>query len=193
MSPTTLSLLEFALLGLVHDHQPCCGYDLRKIFTETPMGSFSDSPGSIYPALCAARKSQAHPGSRGEFFGGQATQGVPSESVGTNRALAAARATDHAKRSGAGMPELALRFAFMESVLGRGGLRPIPAVARQGTGRLHSDLAAPPRGGADDEFALGESGDWRAASWVTSATLSGRAAKSVDSDKLDPHLDQPSL
>ena len=41
----TLSLLEFALLGLVHDHQPCCGYDLRKVFAETPMGSFSDSPG----------------------------------------------------------------------------------------------------------------------------------------------------
>ena len=27
------------------------GYDLRKIFTTTAMGSFSDSPGAIYPAL----------------------------------------------------------------------------------------------------------------------------------------------
>jgi DNA-binding PadR family transcriptional regulator len=44
------SLLGYALLGLLH-HQPRSGYDLRKIFTNTPMGTFSDSPGAIYPAL----------------------------------------------------------------------------------------------------------------------------------------------
>jgi DNA-binding PadR family transcriptional regulator len=44
------SQLGFALLGLMHQ-QPMSGYDLRKIFTSTAMGSFSDSPGAIYPAL----------------------------------------------------------------------------------------------------------------------------------------------
>lgn len=44
------SLLGFALLGLLHQ-QPMSGYDLRKMFTSTAMGSFSDSPGAIYPAL----------------------------------------------------------------------------------------------------------------------------------------------
>jgi DNA-binding PadR family transcriptional regulator len=44
------SLLGYALLGLLH-HQPRSGYDLRKIFAHTPMGTFSDSPGAIYPAL----------------------------------------------------------------------------------------------------------------------------------------------
>ena len=44
------SLLGFALLGLIFE-QPRSGYDLRKIFTTTAMGSFSDSPGAIYPAL----------------------------------------------------------------------------------------------------------------------------------------------
>lgn len=44
------SILGFALLGLLHQ-QPRSGYDLRKIFTSTAMGSFSDSPGAIYPAL----------------------------------------------------------------------------------------------------------------------------------------------
>jgi DNA-binding PadR family transcriptional regulator len=44
------SLLGYALLGLIHQ-QPQSGYDLRKIFASTAMGTFSDSPGAIYPAL----------------------------------------------------------------------------------------------------------------------------------------------
>ncbi len=44
------SLLAYALLGLLHQ-QPRSGYDLRKIFANTPIGTFSDSPGAIYPAL----------------------------------------------------------------------------------------------------------------------------------------------
>jgi DNA-binding PadR family transcriptional regulator len=44
------SLLGFALLGLIH-LQPMSGYDLRKIFASTAWGTFSDSPGAIYPAL----------------------------------------------------------------------------------------------------------------------------------------------
>lgn len=44
------SQLGFALLGLIHQ-QAMSGYDLRKVFTTTAMGSFSDSPGAIYPAL----------------------------------------------------------------------------------------------------------------------------------------------
>ena len=45
--PTSLG---YALLGLIH-MQPQSGYDLRKIFETTPMGHYSSSPGSIYPAL----------------------------------------------------------------------------------------------------------------------------------------------
>ena len=45
-----ISRLGYALLGLLHQ-QPRSGYDLRKIFANTPMGTFSDSPGAIYPAL----------------------------------------------------------------------------------------------------------------------------------------------
>ena len=45
-----ISLLGYAILGLLHQ-QPRSGYDLRKIFANSPMGTFSDSPGSIYPAL----------------------------------------------------------------------------------------------------------------------------------------------
>lgn len=50
MSTVAPSPLEFCLLGLLH-RAPMSGYDVRKILVDTPMRRFSDSPGSIYPAL----------------------------------------------------------------------------------------------------------------------------------------------
>jgi len=44
------SMLEMALLGLLRP-KPQSGYDLRKTFATTAMRHYSDSPGSIYPAL----------------------------------------------------------------------------------------------------------------------------------------------
>jgi DNA-binding PadR family transcriptional regulator len=51
MTTNDQTLLGYALLGLIRLRQPCSGYDLRKFFTGQPMATFSDSPGSIYPAL----------------------------------------------------------------------------------------------------------------------------------------------
>lgn len=45
-----IALLGYALIGMLHQ-KPASGYDLRKIFKETPMAGYSDSPGAIYPAL----------------------------------------------------------------------------------------------------------------------------------------------
>jgi len=45
-----LTNLELLLLALLHT-QPSSGYSLRKSFATTPLGHYSDSPGSIYPAL----------------------------------------------------------------------------------------------------------------------------------------------
>jgi len=47
---TGLSTLSLAILGLIAQ-QPQSGYDLRKVFSTTPMGHFSSNPGAIYPAL----------------------------------------------------------------------------------------------------------------------------------------------
>ena len=44
------TLLDWALLGLLHQG-PQAGYDLRRTFSSTPIAHFSDSPGTIYPAL----------------------------------------------------------------------------------------------------------------------------------------------
>jgi len=47
--------LSYALLGLVR-MQPRSGYALRKVFETTPLGDYSSSPGSIYPALKSLEK-----------------------------------------------------------------------------------------------------------------------------------------
>ena len=60
------SPLEYALVGLLKQ-KPQSGYDLRKAFVTTPIRHFSDSPGSIYPALrrLEARKWLAVTGENG--------------------------------------------------------------------------------------------------------------------------------
>lgn len=45
-----LTLLDFAILCLIQN-QPLTGYRIRKMFEETALGSYSSSPGTIYPAL----------------------------------------------------------------------------------------------------------------------------------------------
>jgi DNA-binding PadR family transcriptional regulator len=50
MKPKRITVLEFALLGLV-SQKPRTGYELIKVFRDTPMAHYSDSPGAIYPAL----------------------------------------------------------------------------------------------------------------------------------------------
>lgn len=44
------TLIDFVILGLIQ-HHPHTGYQIRKIFETTALGSQSKSPGTIYPAL----------------------------------------------------------------------------------------------------------------------------------------------
>jgi len=50
MSRKRLTTLDCALLGIV-DIEPVSGYDIHRLFSTSPMGAFSSSPGAIYPAL----------------------------------------------------------------------------------------------------------------------------------------------
>jgi DNA-binding PadR family transcriptional regulator len=50
MEARPITPLGYALLGLCLA-EPRSGYALRKVFETTPLGSYSSSPGSIYPAL----------------------------------------------------------------------------------------------------------------------------------------------
>lgn len=118
MNRRRLSLLEGALLGLLHD-EPRSGYALRKLFATTPMGSFSDSPGSIYPAL-------ARLAAQGLIAGNveNARSLRPRQVYGLTRA--GAEALDAWLREPlavGGMREdfngLLLRFVFMPQTIGR--------------------------------------------------------------------------
>ncbi len=51
----TVTPLGYALMGLIRD-EARSGYALRKVFETTPMGNYSSSPGSIYPALKALER-----------------------------------------------------------------------------------------------------------------------------------------
>jgi len=111
------SLLGFALMGLLHE-RPQSGYDLRKVFAQTAMGSFSDSPGAIYPALRRLEKRGLVRGTVAESASSRkrrvfqvTANGLAELKAWLNRPVTR---TDVMR----GIGELMLRFAFMELALG---------------------------------------------------------------------------
>ena len=50
-----ITTLDYAILGLLRQG-PLSGYGIQKIFTETAMGIYSSSPGTLYPALSRMEK-----------------------------------------------------------------------------------------------------------------------------------------
>ncbi len=47
---STITHIDYAILGLIKG-SPLTGYRIRLVFERTALGSFSSSPGTIYPAL----------------------------------------------------------------------------------------------------------------------------------------------
>jgi DNA-binding PadR family transcriptional regulator len=105
--------LEYAILGLLAE-RPRTGYAVRKVFEKTPMGHYSSSPGSIYPALRRLEEkglvetdsSEGWSSRRVRFFrptgeGIAALKSWLKKPVGPNDVRDS-------------MPELILRFAFMD-------------------------------------------------------------------------------
>ncbi len=117
MTLAATSRLEYALLGLVRQG-PKSGYALRKQFVTTPMGHFSDSPGSIYPALQRMegrgwiRLLPKNGGPRGKQLYKLTGSG---ESALRNWMTMPVEREDIVRR----MDELLLRFAFMGQVADR--------------------------------------------------------------------------
>lgn len=111
------SLLGFALLGLLHQ-EPMSGYDLRKMFASTAMGSFSDSPGAIYPAL---KRLEMRGLVRGSVEG---STGLRQRRVfrNTPKGLATLKAWLRQPISHDdvvhGLDDVMLRFSFMDHTLG---------------------------------------------------------------------------
>ena len=126
-----VSLLGYALLGLLHQ-KPSSGYALRRTFATSPMGTFSDSPGAIYPAL---RRLEGQGLVRGRV---EPSAGLRRRQMFrlTARGLAAlkgwlARPVTRADVV-RGMDDVMLRFAFTDEVLApAASIRLLQSLARE--------------------------------------------------------------
>jgi DNA-binding PadR family transcriptional regulator len=117
MTPSETSRLGYALLGLLHQ-QPASGYDIRRIFTDTPMGAFSNSPGAIYPALRrleAGGLIQGRVENRSGLRRRQVFRLTPAGTRALRRWLTRPVAHEDVV---SGLEELMLRFAFLDDVIG---------------------------------------------------------------------------
>jgi DNA-binding PadR family transcriptional regulator len=119
MSVTDPSLLGFALLGLLKCRQPCSGYDLRMIFARTPMGTFSDSPGAIYPALRRLEAAGLIRGTVDARFVGRPRKLYRLSAKGETALRKWLTQPVTQRDVIRGMADLSLRFSFMEQALDR--------------------------------------------------------------------------
>lgn len=105
-------LLDYAILGLLAQ-QPMTGYGLRRVFASTPMGVFSDSPGSIYPALARLeRDGLVRPaGHSGARAGSRLLEPTRAGLSALRHWLKAEITREYVMRR---IDELLLRFAFMD-------------------------------------------------------------------------------
>ncbi len=109
-----LSTLTLAVLGLM-GQGPMSGYDLRKVFSTTPMGHFSSSPGAIYPALKRLSRDGLIAAKGGESARGKVVYRLTAKGKRVLKAhLSQAVGRDDVVWR---LDELILRFALMEGVV----------------------------------------------------------------------------
>jgi DNA-binding PadR family transcriptional regulator len=123
MATNDLSVLSYALLGLIRLRQPCSGYDLRGFFATQPMATFSDSPGSIYPALKRLEHSGMVRCALDETSLVRRRKLYRLSSKGEKALERWLRLPINADDALGRMPELLLRFSFMEDYLGPSACR----------------------------------------------------------------------
>jgi DNA-binding PadR family transcriptional regulator len=114
---TSSTSLELALLGLLR-MKPQSGYDLRKTFSSTPMRHYSDSPGSIYPAL---RRLQTKKLIAGAHENGNARQRQVFRITAAGKKTLITWLEKPVSREDVirGLDELILRFAFLDGNVSR--------------------------------------------------------------------------
>jgi DNA-binding PadR family transcriptional regulator len=115
---TDLSTLSLAILGLIAQ-RPQTGYGLRKVFTTTPMGHFSSSPGAIYPAL--RRIEEAGWIRRGTSESRPRRPRMVYEITARGRNVLKEHLSQPVTEEDViwHMDDLMMRFAFMDGVVGR--------------------------------------------------------------------------
>jgi DNA-binding PadR family transcriptional regulator len=134
--PREISLLGRALLGLLQQGESS-GYDIRRLFTQTPMGTFGDSPGAIYPALARLEKEGLIQGRIERSAGLRRRRMFRLTTAGRTALeawLAAPVTRDEVVR---GTDILMLRFGFIETTLGEAeAVRFLQALRREVAGYL---------------------------------------------------------
>lgn len=116
------SVLEMALLGLLRG-KPQSGYDLRKTFTTTGMRHYSDSPGSIYPALRRLEKrGLIRPVSLPGWKDSRGRQDFTLTDEGTSVLLVWLERDVSPQDVNDRLGELLLRFAFLDGNVARSAI-----------------------------------------------------------------------
>lgn len=113
LTEKTLTSIDYIILGLLHA-SPLTGYGIRKIFETTPIGIYSSSPGTIYPALKRLQKTglivSAESNGKSVF---------QIQKRGTNALIEWLQSPITSEDIQRRMSELILRFAFMDSLVSK--------------------------------------------------------------------------
>jgi len=138
MKSAPITLLGYTLLGLLRK-KPQAGYDLRRLFSTTPLMRYSDSPGAIYPALNRL-KEQGLIRCRVEKGTGLRFRRVfhltPKGLVTLRKWLSQPVARHEIVRS---VHQLLMRFSLMDAAVGpAGSLRLLSEMERELTGHTAS-------------------------------------------------------
>ena len=117
MKDSAITLLGYALLGLLQK-KASSGYEVRKILTEIPMASFSNSPGAIYPALTRLEERKLLQGRVGRGPGLRERRVLQITAAGLKELKAWLNAPIGQADLVSRMDELMLRFAFLDGTVG---------------------------------------------------------------------------
>ena len=109
-------MLEFAILGLV-SQKPRSGYELIRMFRDTPMAHYSDSPGAIYPALARMESAGLLRGKTERVHQLRPRRTFEPTQRGADELAQWLRQTPNQEDVASRMDEVMLRFAFMDAHL----------------------------------------------------------------------------
>lgn len=116
MNVKRITMLEFALLGLA-SQRPRSGYELIKMFRETPLAHYSDSPGAIYPALRRLESAGLLRGKTERVHQLRPRRMFEPTSRGADALVRWLRQKPSPEDAADRMDEVMLRFAFMDAHL----------------------------------------------------------------------------
>jgi PadR family transcriptional regulator, regulatory protein AphA len=122
MKTRRITVLEFALLGLV-SQKPRSGYELIRVFRDTPMAHYSDSPGAIYPALARMESAGLLRGKTERVHELRPRRKFEATQRGADELARWLRQKPSQEDVANRVDEVMLRFAFMDAHLSAGECR----------------------------------------------------------------------